>query len=329
MAPLVGDARASLGGLLLVAFFLGILHGVTPDEHTWPITLSYAIGAASGRRGMQAGLLFSMAFALQRAIAAELAYLALAPILASRSFNAAIDLAVGVVMAASGAYILRRGRELHLTEGFERILHHMLGVAAHDEDDGRLALDARPVPIRMTLVHGFVAGWGTGAFAIIIYTRIAPAMPNAAMAFLPGLLFGLGTMLVQAAAGAAIGAWIRTRGLGAAALNYVGRSVAGNTLLFGGLLFAAWGLLGLLLPGPASILDRGLATGLPIPGLDAVNAGLVLVAVIVLGIATGTLVRALRRVRAIVSADEEAEEPGADSHIPSAGGARRASETCP
>ena len=329
MAPVVGDGRASLGGLLLVAFLLGILHGVTPDEHTWPITLSYAIGAASGQRGMQAGLLFSTAFAIQRAIAAELAYLALAPILASPSFNAAIDFAVGVVMAASGAYILRRGRELHLMEGFERILHHLVGVAAHDEADGRLAVDGRPVPIRMTLVHGFVAGWGTGAFAIIIYTRIAPAMPNAAMAFLPGLLFGLGTMLVQAAAGAAIGAWIRRRGLGAAALTCIGRSVAGNTLLFGGLLFAAWGLFGLLLPVPASILDSGVATGLPIPGLDAVNAGLVLVAVIVLGIAIGTLVRALRRVRAIVLADGEAEEPHAHSHIPSAGSARRPRGVCP
>jgi hypothetical protein len=88
-------------GLLLTAFLLGVLHGVTPDEHTWPITMSYAIGAASGRRGMQAGLLFSAAFTLQRALASELAFLALAPILASGSLNAAIDLGVGLVMAVS------------------------------------------------------------------------------------------------------------------------------------------------------------------------------------------------------------------------------------
>jgi hypothetical protein len=297
--PAAVSAGAGIGGLLLAAFFLGVLHGVTPDEHTWPITMSYAIGAASGRRGMQAGLLFSAAFAVQRAIASELAYLALAPLLASGSFNAAIDLVVGIVMAASGAYILRRGRELHLTEGLERLLHRWLGVAEHDEPDGRLPMEARPVPLRMTLVHGFVAGWGTGAFAIIIYTRIAPAMPSAAVAFLPGLLFGLGTMLVQAAAGAAIGAWMRSRGLGAAALTYVGRSVAGNTLLYGGLLFAAWGLFSLLFPGSAAILDQGLPTGLPIPNLDSINAGLVLVAVIVLGIAVGSFARAMRRAGAI------------------------------
>ena len=212
--PMAAQAGGGMVGLLLTAFLLGVLHGVTPDEHTWPITMSYAIGAASGRRGLQAGLLFSAAFAIQRALASELAFLALAPILASGSLNAAIDLGVGLVMAVSGVYILRRGRELHLTEGLERYLHRLMGVAEHDEADGTLMVDGRPVPLKMTLVHGFVAGWGTGAFAIIIYTKIAPAMPNAAVAWLPGLLFGLGTMVVQAAAGAAIGAWMRSRGLG-------------------------------------------------------------------------------------------------------------------
>lgn len=294
---LTPHAGMGLVGLLLSAFLLGVLHGVTPDEHTWPITLSYAIGASSGRRGMQAGLLFSAAFTLQRAIASELAYLALAPILASGALNAAIDLVVGLVMAVSGAYILRLGRELHLTEGLERFMHRLLRVSRHDEADGSLPVEGSPVPIRMTLVHGFVAGWGTGAFAIIIYTVLAPAMPNAAVAFLPGLLFGLGTMVVQAAAGAAIGAWMRSRGLGAAAMTYVARTVAGNTLLYGGLLFAAWGLFDGLFPALAAPLEHGLPTGSRIPNLDSVNAGLILVAVIVFGVAAGSFIRAVRRVR--------------------------------
>ncbi len=233
----------------------------------------------------------------------ELAFLALAPILADRSLNAAVNLGVGLVMAVSGAYILWRGRELHLTEWLERALHRLLRVAEQDEADGQLSVNASPVPLRMTLVHGFVAGWGTGAFAIIIYTQSAPAMPNAAVAFLPGLLFGLGTMLVQAAAGAVVGSWMRSRGLGATALTYVGRSVAGNTLLHGGLLFAAWGLFALVATGLAAPLEQGLPTGLPIPNLDSVNAGLLLVAVIVFGIAAGSFVLALRRVRPLIPAE--------------------------
>lgn len=305
--PLTGllepHAGASLAALLLASFLLGVLHGVTPDEHTWPITVSYAIGAASGRRGLQAGLLFSAAFTAQRALASELAFLALAPILSSGSLNAAIDLVVGIVMAVSGAYILRSGRELHLTEWFEQLLHRLFRLGTGDDTNGIVTHADRPIPLRMTLVHGFVAGWGTGAFAIIIYTVLAPAMPNAAVAFLPGLLFGVGTMLVQAMAGAAIGAWMRRRGLGEAAMTYVSRSVAGNTLLYGGLLFSAWGMVALVLPGLAAPIDRGLPTGLAIPNLDSINAGLILVAVIVAGIAARSFVRATRRVRAMAEAE--------------------------
>jgi hypothetical protein len=62
---------------LLTAFLLGIVHGITPDEHTWPITFSYAVGGYSSRRGLRARLTFSLAFAVQRALASELAYLGL------------------------------------------------------------------------------------------------------------------------------------------------------------------------------------------------------------------------------------------------------------
>ncbi len=37
----------SFGMVVLTAFLLGVVHGVTPDEHTWPITFSYAIGSFS------------------------------------------------------------------------------------------------------------------------------------------------------------------------------------------------------------------------------------------------------------------------------------------
>lgn len=294
--PLLTAHPEGIVPILVTALLLGILHGVTPDEHTWPITVSYAIGAASGRRGLEAGLLFSAAFTLQRAIASELAYLALAPFLASGELNAVIDLLVGIVMAVSGAYILRLGRELHLTEWFEQLLHRAFRLGPTDGTAGILEAGSdRPIPLRMTLLHGFVAGWGTGAFAIIIYTVLAPAMPNAAVAFLPGLLFGVGTMLVQASAGAAIGAWMRTRGFGEHAMTYVSRAVAGNTLLYGGMLFAAWGFVSLAFPRVADALDRGIPTGLAIPNLNSVNAGLLLVAVIVAGIAAGSFVRAVRR----------------------------------
>ena len=66
---------------VIYSFLFGLLHGVLPDEHTWPITFSYAIGGATGLEGIKAGLYFSAAFTLQRTLLSEAAYLALAPFL--------------------------------------------------------------------------------------------------------------------------------------------------------------------------------------------------------------------------------------------------------
>jgi hypothetical protein len=52
---------------LTYSFLFGLLHGILPDEHTWPITFNYAIGSTSGREGMKAGFYFSAAFTGQRA----------------------------------------------------------------------------------------------------------------------------------------------------------------------------------------------------------------------------------------------------------------------
>jgi ABC-type nickel/cobalt efflux system permease component RcnA len=85
---------------LLTAYLLGIIHGVTPDEHTWPITFSYSIGSYSARQGMKVGFAFSLAFTLQRAIMSELAYLVL-----DRLFHLpAIEYIVYVVVGAAMIY---------------------------------------------------------------------------------------------------------------------------------------------------------------------------------------------------------------------------------
>ncbi len=178
--PLVGAAATALA--------LGVLHGLTPDEHTWPITFSYAIGSYSTRRGLAVGLLFSAAFTLQRALGSELAYLALARWMRDPGVDYVVYLVVGAAMAVAGWYVL----------------------------GGRAPwrLDPRPpgaegpqggITPGMALVHGFIAGWGVGAYAVILYTVLAPAMPSPWLGWLPGLCFGVGTTLVRRSAGGAAG----------------------------------------------------------------------------------------------------------------------------
>jgi sulfite exporter TauE/SafE len=233
---------------LAYSFLFGLLHGILPDEHTWPITFSYAIGGGSGREGMRAGLYFSAAFTVQRMIIAELAYLALAPFLRLAVVTNAVYVAAGVVMTVAGAAVLRRNRYLHL-HLFGH--HHEIGEEMEPTSGvlGRhhtAPAAAQAPPVRWTLIHGFIAGFGFGAFAIFVNTVAAPAMGSAWLGFLPGLLFGVGTMITLAAVGALFGASLRwTRALREDEIRRIGSQTGGRTLLFGGVLFVLVGILGL------------------------------------------------------------------------------------
>ena len=231
---------------LLYSFLFGLLHGILPDEHTWPITFSYAIGSASGKEGMKAGLYFSAAFTLQRALLSELAYLALAPFLRSEAVNGIVFLVVGIAMAAAGAIVMLRNVEPHL-----HLLGHHHETAHKMETSGRIlgrqhAETARAVtapPVKWTFIHGFIAGFGFEGFALFTTTIAAPAMPNAWLGFLPGLLFGLGTMLVLVVIGALFGAFLRwARWLSEEEIRQIGIRTSGRTLFYGGLLFGAFGI---------------------------------------------------------------------------------------
>src|SRR5437879_12504102 len=93
--------------LLLGSLGLGMLHGVIPDEHTWPITFSYSVGSATGRGGMLSGIFFASAFTLQRSIMAQLVYFALASYLAfDEGLNALFYVPVGIAMTIAGYLIL-------------------------------------------------------------------------------------------------------------------------------------------------------------------------------------------------------------------------------
>jgi hypothetical protein len=276
------------GLALLTAFVLGMVHGITPDEHTWPITFSYSVGSYSVRGGARAGLLFSLAFTLQRAIASELAALALMGFTNDPHYNFAIYVVVGTIMAFSGGYVLRRGILLHLFHS-----HSLEGQEA-----------PRPMPSYMPLVHGFIAGWGTGAFALITYTVLAPSMPSLALAWLPGFLFGLGTTLMQVLFGALIGAWMARRQLAEETRAYLARSVAGRTLLWSGIAFVGVGLAGLLNP---ALDNLQIETGIRVHNLAHLGVGFFLAVIVLFGAASVAFFRSLRELTS--SKSEAARQP--------------------
>jgi len=261
---------------LVTAFVLGIVHGITPDEHTWPITFSYAIGGYSTARGMRAGLLFSLALAIQAALASELAYLGLTQWFTFESFDSVVYVAVGIIMAAAGLFAMGRRVLPHL---------HLPGLPraqAHPPQP-------RELKWWMPAVHGFIAGWGIDAFSVIIYTTLAPAMPSAATGWLPGLVFGCGTLCVQAAAGAAFGAWAVRRGLPPEAIRNIALTTAARTLTWGGIAFVLFGLFGLAFPGMADVAVR---TPLRVHNLDTLGLPFLLLVFAVLGVGVTSFVSA-------------------------------------
>jgi len=230
---------------VIYSFLFGMLHGVLPDEHTWPITFSYAIGGASGRQGIRAGLYFSAAFTLQRTLLSEAAYLALAPYLLKPGVNQIVYIVVGVVMAIAGAVVLRLNFYPHF---------HLLG--HHHEDANQIELSGkvmsihhnettespRTPPVRWTMIHGFIAGFGFGGFSLFVNTVAAPAMGSAWLGFLPGLVFGLGTMIMLVVVGFLFGSAMRwSHMLSEDEIKRIGSQTGGRTLFFGGLLFAVFG----------------------------------------------------------------------------------------
>ncbi len=231
---------------LTYSLLFGLLHGILPDEHTWPITFSYAIGGGSGKEGMKAGFYFSAAFTVQRMFVSEIAYFSLTPFLLSSSAQGVVYIVVGLAMSVAGAIVIRKNRypHLHLAGHWDEMAVLGKNYLENPPDS------ARPVttpPVRWTIIHGFIAGFGFGGFSLFVNTVAVPAMPTPWFGFLPGLFFGLGTMITLIIIGALFGTSLRwTHRLNPEEIKRIGSQTGGRTLFFGGLLFGTFGVATLL-----------------------------------------------------------------------------------
>ncbi|MHB1661248.1 MAG: hypothetical protein ACYCSQ_05195 [bacterium] len=282
---------SSIFSILITAFLLGIVHGFTPDEHTWPITFSYSIGSYSTKGGFKTGLLFSLAFTFQRAVASELSYYALGRILTKPDVVPVIYIFVGIVMSFAGAYIIGLGENFELFEGLEKILLKFFKIKTQIKHINK---KSRPIPIYMVLLHGFIAGWGTGAFAIIVYTILAPKMPNAYIGFLPGLLFGFGTMATQIIIGMFAGRFMERLNIPKKGIEYIAKRTSGLTLFWGGLAFVLAAALEIAFP---KLIQMGFITPIKVHNLHNLGVGFFLVIFIILFILATSFIKSLKYVK--------------------------------
>jgi threonine/homoserine/homoserine lactone efflux protein len=155
---------------------IGVIHGLKPDEHTWPITVSYGMMQESLGKAMISTGVFAGALTLVWASLSALTSQVLS-FFQGEGLEAYVDIVVGLTMVTvAGALLtLRRG---HGASGGGR--------------------EAR-ADYKVIWVHGVAAAFG-GDFFIVFYTTVIllPVMP-ASMGFAVGLLFGLGSWAAQSA----------------------------------------------------------------------------------------------------------------------------------
>ena len=281
---------------LIISYLLGVVHGITPDEHTWPITFSYAVGSGSTKGGMKAGLIFSSGFTLQRAVLSEIAYFALAGIFMTAFAFGVTYFFVGIAMLAAGIYIKRTDIYPHW-HAIEYQLSVLFGVHKHNSNDQRrefehkqnplessdMSNNLKPVPSRLAFLHGLIAGFGFGAFALIIYTTLSPVMPSPWLGWMPGFLFGLGTMTMQVTFGAFFGRWMtKVKKLTQRGITFVSRAISSDVLFYGGIAFAVSGIAILAFP---QLLGYAIVTPIKVHNLHNLGIGffLVIIVVIVIG----------------------------------------------
>lgn len=232
-----------------IAFLLGLLHGITPDEHTWPITFSYSIGSYSSKGGRAAGFRFSLTFIIQRAIGSEIAFYAIRSIMVSDRSGFVLYGVIGLVMSFSALYMKRKSAK----GGYGSIERHSHAMTV------------------MPMIHGFIAGWGVGAFAVILYGVLSPSMPSGYVAWIPGALFGLGTMVTQMLIGSIFGAFIERLKISEARKARFASRVSSTTLLSSGVAFIVVGILGVIFP--SQVASAGISTPVNVPNLARIDVG--------------------------------------------------------
>ena len=295
MINLYNPQNVGLISALVISYLLGLVHGITPDEHTWPITFSYAIGSYSVKGGAKAGLVFSSGFTIQRAIMSEIAYLALAGIFMTSVAFGITYIAVGAAMFGAGVYIKNKKIYPHW-HWLEERMSYVTGIHKPGDKIQKKEMEhklnpvmeegksLKPVPSKLAFAHGLIAGFGFGAFALILYTVIAPVMPNIWFGWIPGFLFGIGTMTMQVVFGSIFGAWLtKVKKLTIKGMQYLARYISSNVLYYGGLAFAVAGALILKFP---QILSYGVITPIKVHNLHDLGVGffIVIFVVVIIGI---------------------------------------------
>ncbi|MEM3972457.1 MAG: hypothetical protein QXF96_07685 [Saccharolobus sp.] len=154
----------------LAIFIIGLIHGIKPDEHTWPITISYALMQKQFKYAIVSTAIFTTALTLVWTMLSALTS-EIYSFLANYNLDPYVDVIVGLTMiSVSIGLLLMRKSEVsqESVRGYKVIW-----------------------------VHGLAAAFG-GDFIVVLLLTLALTPIVGQAGFLIGLLFGIGSFVSQA-----------------------------------------------------------------------------------------------------------------------------------
>lgn len=179
MEPIADAVVERLGYLLpLAVFVIGLIHGLKPDEHTWPITISYAMMQKTTVDAIKSTTVFALALTTVWTALSALVGQLIDSSLARGVFDPQVDIVVGLTMIGVALFYLYKTKPK--------------GANA----SGKAEIASAP-DFKLIWVHGTAAAFGGDFFVVLLLAITSATLSPSFPTFLVGLTFGLGSLLSQ------------------------------------------------------------------------------------------------------------------------------------
>ncbi len=172
LEPLARTVVKSMGPYwLLAVLIVGLVHGLKPDEHTWPITVSYALMQRNAKGVLAAISVFAGALTLVWTLMSALVG-QLMGLLDIAALGPYVDIIVGATMIGVATYLVFGGH-------------------------GKASEEKVTADYKLIWIHGLAASFGGDFFVVLVLTAALVPAISPGLSFLIGLMFGAGSWAAQ------------------------------------------------------------------------------------------------------------------------------------
>ncbi|KPJ71747.1 hypothetical protein AMJ50_00145 [Parcubacteria bacterium DG_74_3] len=202
---------------LLSIFVLGLIHGLTPDEHTWPVIFAYVLSQKKWTEGILAAIFFVLPATMVWAFIAGISGF-LGSVIWQEGYETHVHTLLGALMIILGLYVLR----------FLKLPHFRKEHSGEERSE--------TMTLSQISLFGFILGFGPCIPVLMMYA-FAAELHSSFLGALSGILFGLGTMLTLSfIAGITGGALNFIEGKSRKNLSKICARISGSILI----LFGVW-----------------------------------------------------------------------------------------